>query len=266
MEITVLLEKEGLSVWVREGDTRLLFDTGPDDSLPGSAKALGIDLSTVTALTLSHNHPDHTGGVMSLLNLLDGPVPVYAGKGFFRDKYIWDEHTHNKIENLKMQALVERGMTPIEVGAEPLHLGGRLYLLSGWDTPYPYEPANRRYVIKKDGGWEPDPFTEETALVYEGEDELTMLCGCSHPGIAGMVRKATEVFHKPVHTLLGGTHLRSADEERLEKTAETLAELGVRVLGLSHCSGDRIGEVWQKKKCGAVAGFHSGDRVVVEVR
>ena len=51
LEITVLLENEsrrkelasahGLSVWVREGDMRLLFDTGPDDSLLGNAKAMG---------------------------------------------------------------------------------------------------------------------------------------------------------------------------------------------------------------------------------
>lgn len=266
MEITVLLEKEGLSVWVREGDTRLLFDTGPDDSLLGSAKELRIDLSGVTALALSHNHGDHTGGVMPLFKRLDRPLPVYAGTGFFRAKYVRDGDTCTKISTLDEKDLLEKGVTLTEVGPKPLSLGGRLYLVSGWDRPESYEPANERYVLKEEAGWKVDPFAEETVLVYEGNEELTMLVGCSHSGIAGMVRKTVEVFGKPVHTLLGGVHLRSADDARLAKTAETLSELGVTVLGLSHCSGEGIGKVWQKKKYGAVAGFHKGDRVVVEVR
>ena len=266
MEITVLLEKEGLSVWVREGDMRLLFDTGPDDSLLGNAKAMGIDLSSATALALSHNHGDHTGGVMPFLRRMEKPLPVYTGTGFFRQKYVRDGDTCTEISILSKQDLLERDVTLVEVGAAPLSLGGRLYLLTGWDTPYPFEPANERYVLREGDGWQADPFSEETVLVYEGKEELTVLCGCSHPGICGMVRKAVEAFDKPVYTLLGGVHLRSADEERLQKTAETLAELGVKVLGLSHCSGEGIGKVWQKKKYGAVTGFHKGDRVVVEVR
>jgi 7,8-dihydropterin-6-yl-methyl-4-(beta-D-ribofuranosyl)aminobenzene 5'-phosphate synthase len=264
LEITVLLEKEGLSVYIREGDTRLLFDTGPDDSLLASAKEMRLDLSGVTALVLSHNHGDHTGGVMPLLKRIEKPLPVYAGTGFFREKYVSD--THTKISSLDKQYLVERDVTLTEVGSGPLPLGGRLYLLNGWDAPEPFEPANERYVLKEEDGWTVDPFAEETALVYEGQEELTMLCGCSHSGICGMVRKAVQTFDKPVHTLLGGVHLRRADEERLQKSAETLSELGVNVLGLSHCSGEGIGKVWKKKKYGAVAGFHKGDRVVVEVR
>lgn len=276
MEITVLLENEsrrkgfnaahGLSVWVREGDTRLLFDTGPDDSLLGNAKAQSIDLASVTALVLSHNHWDHTGGVMPLLKYLERPLPVYVGKDFFREKYAQDGADRKSLSNLDRQALVERNVTFTEVGMEPLPLGGRLYLLSGWDAPYPYEPANGRFVIKRDDEWMTDPFTEEIVLVYAGNEELTMLTGCSHPGIAGMVRKASKAFDKPVHTLLGGAHLMSAEEDRVQKTAATLSELGVKVLGLAHCSGERIGEVWKKKQYGAVAAFHGGDRVVVEVR
>jgi len=276
LEITVLLENEsrrkglaaahGLSVWVREGDTRLLFDTGPDDSLLGNAKALGIDLDSVTALVLSHNHGDHTGGVTPLLERLDRPLPVYSGTDFFRETYAREGAALTKLSDLTEGEITERDAIHIQIGPEPLFLGGRLYLLSGWDSPKPYEPPAGRYVIEGDGQWVPDPFMGEAALVYEGRDELAMLTGCAHPGIAGMVRKTAEVFGKPVHTLLGGAHLRHADKERVQETAAALADLGVNILGLSHCSGERIGEVWRKKKYGYLAGFHGGDRVVAEVR
>jgi len=276
LEITVLLENEsrkkglaaahGLSVWVREGDTRLLFDTGPDDSLLGNAKDLGINLSTVTALVLSHNHGDHTGGVMPLLKHIERPVPIYTGMGFSRERYAREGDDCRKISNLDRLDLLQRDAALVEVGAEPLSLGGRLYLMSGWDRPEPYETASGRYVFRKDDGWETDSFAEEVALVYDGNEELTMLTGCAHPGIVGMVKKAVEAFHKPVHTLLGGAHLINADEERVQMTAAALSELGIKIVGLAHCSGEGIGKVWQKKKYGAVAGFHGGDRVVVEVR
>ena len=110
-------------------------------------------------------------------------------------------------------------------------------------------------------------FSEETVLVYEGKEELTVLCGCSHPGICGMVKKAAETFDKPVHTLLGGVHLMNAEEERVQKTAETLAESGGQGPGTLPLlgGGDRESVAKEEvRKC--TTGFHGGDRVVVEVR
>jgi len=62
-----LLTPWGLSLYVAIPGVALLFDTGPSpDALRHNAEALGIDLSRVDHVILSHGHGDHTGGLKAL--------------------------------------------------------------------------------------------------------------------------------------------------------------------------------------------------------
>ena len=99
MKLTVLSENAalypglevefGLSVYLEEGDTRLLFDAGERDACLRNAEKLGIDLRRVTAVAFSHNHRDHCGGFLRLAEQLPPDVPIYAHSGFFIRKW-WD--------------------------------------------------------------------------------------------------------------------------------------------------------------------------------
>jgi 7,8-dihydropterin-6-yl-methyl-4-(beta-D-ribofuranosyl)aminobenzene 5'-phosphate synthase len=40
-----------------------------------------------------------------------------------------------------------------------------------------------------------------------------------------------------VYSIVGGTHLISASPERLDKTVAELKKIGIRKLGVSHCTG-----------------------------
>ncbi len=69
---TMLAGDVGIGEWgfaalVEADGRRLLVDTGdrPETVLHNAAE-LGIDLSTVTDLILTHNHDDHTGGLVTL--------------------------------------------------------------------------------------------------------------------------------------------------------------------------------------------------------
>jgi len=59
----------------------ILFDTGPDDGLVvDNAKRMGLDLSEVDAIVLSHGHFDHYGGTISVLKAIgkkDLPIHVH---------------------------------------------------------------------------------------------------------------------------------------------------------------------------------------------
>ncbi len=79
----------GFSALVEADGHRILFDTG---NRPGTvlqnARELGIDLSTVTDVVLSHHHGDHTGGLLSLRRELAGKTPaalsrVHVAPGIF---------------------------------------------------------------------------------------------------------------------------------------------------------------------------------------
>ena len=57
----------GYSALVDVDGRKFLFDTGANpDVVLKNAAALGIDLSVVEDVVISHNHGDHTGGLLTL--------------------------------------------------------------------------------------------------------------------------------------------------------------------------------------------------------
>ena len=85
LKITILstmLADEGMGEWgfaalVEADGRRILFDTGlhPETVLQ-NARELGIDLSSVTDVVLSHYHEDHTGGLLALRRELSKRSPM----------------------------------------------------------------------------------------------------------------------------------------------------------------------------------------------
>jgi len=56
-----ILAEWGLSVLVEVDNLKILLDTGQSLSTVHNAVALGIDLSAIDKIVLSHGHADHTG-------------------------------------------------------------------------------------------------------------------------------------------------------------------------------------------------------------
>jgi len=79
---TMLTADEGVGEWgfaaVVEADGhRILFDTGArPNTVLNNAQELGVDLSNVTEVILSHNHSDHTGGLVTLRRALSAKNPA----------------------------------------------------------------------------------------------------------------------------------------------------------------------------------------------
>ncbi|MCD6429030.1 MAG: MBL fold metallo-hydrolase, partial [Desulfurococcales archaeon] len=68
----------GLSIYCVADGVRFLFDTGPDGStLRLNSEALGINLSSLDFIVLSHEHGDHVGGLKYLAKRLKN-VRVYV--------------------------------------------------------------------------------------------------------------------------------------------------------------------------------------------
>ena len=68
----------GLSIYVETSTARLLFGTGPDPVvLKENAERLGIDLTKIDFVAISHVHGDHTGG-LRLLASIKPEMTVYV--------------------------------------------------------------------------------------------------------------------------------------------------------------------------------------------
>jgi hypothetical protein len=68
----------GFAALVEHDGLRILFDTGNDaDVLAHNARVLGVDLTRLDFVVISHRHGDHTDGLHHLLHVNPG-VQIYA--------------------------------------------------------------------------------------------------------------------------------------------------------------------------------------------
>lgn len=49
---------------------------------------------------------------------------------------------------------------------------------------------------------------------------------------------ARHITHQPIYAVIGGTHLRAASQDRIEKTFEDLRKYNLKFIMPCHCSGD----------------------------
>ena len=63
----LLQTEHGLSILLETDKYRILLDTGASDVFIRNAEKIGIDLSTVDYVFISHGHSDHAGGLRHLV-------------------------------------------------------------------------------------------------------------------------------------------------------------------------------------------------------
>ncbi|MGH8019353.1 MAG: MBL fold metallo-hydrolase, partial [Opitutaceae bacterium] len=79
----------GFAALVEVDGRRMLFDTGlRPNTVLHNARELGIDLGAIQEVVLSHNHPDHVGGLLTLRRALSRKNPeamsrVHVARGIF---------------------------------------------------------------------------------------------------------------------------------------------------------------------------------------
>lgn len=232
-----LMCEHGLSLLVSSGGKSLLFDCGSSEKTLYNAQKLGVELGKLDAVVLSHAHYDHAGGFRFLAERY--PVArLFIGPGFFEEKYAVSDNCYRSLAaGFDRTFLAERGIahTVVEGAAEILP---GIHAISGFLRIEPMETIPERFVRLTEAGLVIDDFRDELCLALETGEGVVLLVGCAHPGIINMVRHVGALLGKPVRAVLGGTHLSEADPARIRYTVDALEEMGVKLLGLSHCSGD----------------------------
>lgn len=231
--------EHGLSLYLTDGSFSLLLDTGASPAFLDNAQQLGVGLESLDVLVLSHGHYDHTGGVKALLDNGCHPKAIYFGPNFFAHRYRREPGCLRPISARLTEDFLFEHKAPFYV-LEPgvLKLNDQVFLVCGIPCKSAVEKANPDMLRQCGESYVMDDFNEETVVVVQGEQGLALLSGCSHKGVINTCMWVSELFHQPVHTFIGGTHLMVADEARMRATMTSLRELGVQRLGACHCNGD----------------------------
>ncbi len=258
--------EHGLSFWIESTDGVVLFDTGQTaEALFNNLAWLELPVERIDAVVLSHAHYDHTGGLAALLEKRPG-LPVYAHPDLFQPRY-----SHRQTGTLSIGLEMDREelnrIADLRLTPDPVELLPGLWT-SGEISERPESKGTSANLVVRgaNGEWLADPHTDDQSLVILGEDgKLTLICGCCHAGILNTLAHVRRVFAREVSVVIGGIHLKSADEGEIAHVIRVLnATTNGAKYFLNHCTGERAIEIFSRVFSGRVEIFPAGMAIVIE--
>jgi 7,8-dihydropterin-6-yl-methyl-4-(beta-D-ribofuranosyl)aminobenzene 5'-phosphate synthase len=240
----VELGEWGFAALVEVDGHRILFDTGAHaEVVYKNTRTLGIDLSTVPEVILSHSHWDHVGGLMTLRqSVLAGKTPAalaraHVGEGIFRPRTSEGLRVEaNPVILIKPEYEQSGGV--FVVHDKPAQLYPGVWLTGPVPRKYPEHNWSGSDKLTTPAGVVEDNIPEDMALVFDTDQGLVVLTGCGHAGVVNIIDYARSIIRPArVHALIGGIHLFSAKDETLAWTAEKLRGFGVDNFIGAHCTG-----------------------------
>ena len=227
----LLKTEHGLSILLETEKHRILLDTGASDVFIRNAENMGIDLSTVDYVFISHGHSDHAGGLQHFLRINERAKVIVSsdavsGKFFSKRRNLhsitteWPVHLHDRVSLIDHTHEVTDGIHVIA------HIPQNLPMPLG---------NQHLFVENTEGSYVNDDFRHELALYVDG----LLFTGCAHSGLENILSACPY----PVKTVVGGFHLLDDHESEAELTqlAKRLTETYPNTLFYtSHCTGDKV--------------------------
>lgn len=222
-----LAAEHGLSLYIETKDHRILFDTGQSGAFADNADKMGIDLSRVDLMVLSHGHYDHGGGLFRFLER-NTFAPIYLSRHALEPHYN-GQHKYIGLD----PALAACGRLVFTGAREEIGDGLTLLSCNERQRPFPTDPFG--LTVMENGKLCPEDFRHEQYLLVEEQGKRICFSGCSHKGILNIVRWFTP------DVLVGGFHFMQLDpagsgRNVLEASADVLLQCNTRYY-TGHCTG-----------------------------
>ncbi len=200
----------GFSALLEVEDLKILFDLGNElEIFKNNVEELGIDLSGVDYLFISHYDSDHIGGLDYFLEKNNRAVVLVPYNPDYFD-------LNEKIENEGLK---------VEVVTDPMPIGPRSYKIfsTGVVSSFP-RPEHSLYVF--------------------GSNGYSIIAGCSHPKVWNIAKRVEELTgFDYVDMYIGGYHFYRMNDDEIREAVRNVVSSGIRRAGACHCTGDKAREV-----------------------
>lgn len=221
--------EHGLSLYIETADKKILFDTGAGSLFAENASKLGVDLSKVDLVVLSHGHSDHGGGLSYFLDI-NKQAKIYANKEAFL------KHYNDADKDISVsEELLKSGR--IEFVEGELRLDNNIFINEFSASVPKYAVESYGLQMEKNGLKQEDDFLHEHYLTIIENGKRIVFSGCSHRGILNIIN-----WLKP-NVVVGGFHFFKLDLEASPKDRAYLTKAS-EIMGKEsifyytcHCTG-----------------------------
>ncbi len=233
--------EHGLSVLVRTPSVKILMDTGASGLFAVDAARMGIDLSDVDYVFLSHGHSDHVGGLKTFLEQNSKArviVSPWAVSGRF---YSERGGLHSISCDWPLEEMRDRTLSMDKT----MTLANGIHVIAGIPQRHSLPLGNRLLSVRRESGLVLDDFSHEMALYVDG----LLYTGCAHNGLENIL----EACPWPVDTVIGGFHLLDSNGEHSFESTEQLTAMAERLVArypqvsflTGHCTGSEAFRILQ---------------------
>lgn len=232
----------GFAALLEVDGQRLLIDTGERaETVLRNASELRIELSDVTDLVITHNHSDHTGGLLTLRRELAKKNAralsrVHVAKGIFFSRPGPGGTEGNGLLPIKAAYEATGGVFIEHEG--PVQLLPAVWLTGPVPRPYPERNWGGTGQVRAPTGLVEDTLPEDASVVVDTAEGLIVVSGCGHAGIINTIEYSRKIVRPaPLLAAVGGFHLFAATDLTIEWTGVKLRDFGLRHLLGAHCTG-----------------------------
>ena len=257
--------EHGLCFYIETEKHKLLMDTGQTDLLLENAEKLGVDLTRVDTVILSHGHYDHGGGILPFAKI-NPTAKIYVPKAAFGEYYAMNKAGEPHYTGLakEIQELPEVVICNAE--EEVFRIDDELSLFSGIGSEHPIPSTNQRLKKKTEEGYLQDDFAHEQCLVISEGVKKVLLSGCAHHGILNIMDRYCELFGEEPDFVISGFHMmkkHNYTDEDINMIIDTALALRQykTVFYTGHCTGVEPYNAMKKLMGNQLHYVHSGDEI-----
>jgi len=258
----LLTHRHGLSLYIESNGLKILFDTGPDNSIIENAEKLSIDLTEVDFAVVTHGHYDHGGGVSAFCRV-NASAPIYLHKKSYQDSH-FSQRPGSKMKNADF--VIDKKdfdrVVPVDnlpsgkqEGVFTLDPLGKVVIITGFPKEGYIPSGNKNLYCQKVGeDIVNDDFSHEIAMLIRENGKNILFTGCSHSGVGNMMKRAGEVLEgESIDYVIGGFHLidternKSNNQKDLQVLVDELEAYPGTQFYTGHCTGSKPLQFLQQK-------------------
>ncbi len=259
--------EHGFSVLIEHEDSKILFDTGKSPEVLERNMGLLDGFNDLETVVLSHGHNDHTGGLTAIFR--NCSADIFMHKAGLKPKYLSENGERKFIgtpENYSSDEgdfSLTQSRSPVKFVETPMEIAPDIYIFTDIPMLNDFEQLSSSLLCLEEGNFVQDPFNEELVVVARTDHGLVIVSGCAHRGIINTINAVSDYFNENICGVVGGTHLITADANRMVRTVQKFEKLNATKLVLGHCNGfeaqclfkNKFKEVFQPLECGKMLMF-----------
>ena len=275
MKITNLIENtegrpgcayaHGLSFYVETEKHKLLLDLGPSTETLRNAEVLGIDLSAVDTVILSHGHYDHSGGIIPFTKVHDKAL-IYMQDSAVEDYYADDgEQAAPRFRYIGIDKNIA-SLPQVRFLHGDKVIDDELEVFVIHNRSHELPSTNKRLLVRSGNGYQRDDFVHEHFLVIRSKDMSVLMSGCAHNGILSILDAYKDKYGNSPDLVVSGFHLMKKTEYNAGETGEIraiakeLTNYPTRFV-TCHCTGTAAFDVMKEIMGDSLMYVHSGEMV-----